>query len=176
MSWSRSREEFARRPNHLILQHYISHEECLLVPLCCSAPSVSVMPVSILALHRLCLHFILLSVFAAVTRTNLPQLSHTNTHTHMHLQLSACCLMFHPHTVAVEAKRAGSIKQRTDSPAACQASNCGFITDRADQYDTLDSARRRMIWSLSYWNFFYRGGLDTSIRVWGWRDLAPSHI
>ncbi len=84
--------------------------------------------------------------------------------------------MFHPHTVAVKAKRAGSIKQRTDSPAACHGSNCGFITDRADQYGTLDSTQRRMIWSLSYRNFFYRGGLDTSIRVWGWRDLALSHI
>lgn len=117
-------------------------------------PSVSVMPVSILALQRLCLHFCLHSPFGlcccqahepatAVTHTHAQ--THTYTDTHMHLQLSACCLMFHPHTVAVEAKRAGSIKQRTDSPAAYHASNCGFITDRADQYGTLDSAQRRMI-------------------------------
>lgn len=85
--------------------------------------------------------------------------------------------MFHPHAIAMKAKRAGSIKERTDSLAACHCSNCEFITDRTDQYSTtLDSTQDRMIWSLSYRNFFYRGGLDTSICVWGWRDLTLKHI
>lgn len=81
-------------------------------------------------------------------------------------------LMFPSHTVVIKVKRAGSIRQRTDSPVACHASNCEFITDGADQYGTLDSTHSRMIWSLSYWNFFYGGGLDTSTHVWRWRDLT----
>lgn len=129
-----------------------SHEEHLLVlfvvhRLSCLLTSASILGIcpSLFISPRLCL-----CCCHARSSSCLPQLSHTRTHTLMYIRTHACspppsCLMFHPHTVAVKAKRASSIKQRTDSPAACHGSNCGFITDRANQYGTLDSAPRRMI-------------------------------
>lgn len=74
---------------------------------------------------------------------------------YMHSRPSAC-VQLNVSSTHHSSERAGSIKQRTDSPMACCGSNCGFITDGANQYGTLNSSLRRVIWSLSYWNFLYR--------------------
>ena len=100
MSWSRSREEFARCPNHHTLQHYISHEECLLVPLCCSAPvrvcNASEHPGTPAPLSSFLSSFSFQSLLLSGTRTCHSCHTHTRTNTHIHRHthaLTALCVL-----------------------------------------------------------------------------------